>query len=179
MVKSAVLRSLAAIVLLGLSTTGLRAATAPSVSITAPAANTNFAAPASVTITANAAATASGATISKVAFYQGTTLLTTKTAAPYTYTWTSVAAGNYSLTAKATDSLNATTTSAAVAIKVNTPPTVSITAPAANATYTSPASISITSSPTAKASGATISKVEFYQGTTLLGTKTASPYTVS
>ncbi len=84
----------------------------PTVSITSPLNNASINGPLTVTITANAAAV--GATVSKVAFYNGTTLLGTVTASPYTYKWANVAAGTYTLTAKATDSLGFTTTSAAV-----------------------------------------------------------------
>ena len=55
-------------------------------------------------------------------------------------------------------------------------PAVSITAPASDTTYpTTPASVTITAS--ASDSDGTISKVDFYQGGTLLGTATSSPYT--
>ena len=108
-------------------------------------------------------------------FYQGGTLLRTVTTSPYTYNWTSVAAGSYSLTVKATDNNNVTTTSSAVTITVDTPPTCSITSPANNATYTAPASVAISATATAS-SGHTISSVAFYEGSTLLGTVTTSPY---
>jgi hypothetical protein len=149
---------------------------APTVSLTAPANNATYTAPAAVTIMATAADT--DGTISKVEFYNGTTLLSTKMASPYTYTWTGVTVGSYSLTAKAYDNLNASTTSATVHIAVNSAnqaPTVSLTAPANNATYTAPAAVNITA--TATDADGTISKVEFYNGTTLLATETASPYT--
>jgi len=148
---------------------------APTVSITAPSNGANYNAPASVTITANASD--SDGSISKVEFYNGTTLVGTATASPYTVTWSNVAAGTYSLTAKAYDNANATTTSSAVSITVNgsnQAPTVSITSPTNGATYTAPASISITAN--ASDADGTISKVEFYNGTTLLGTVTGSPY---
>ncbi len=148
---------------------------APTVSLTAPAANASYTAPAAVTITANAAD--SDGTIAKVEYYNGTTLLGTSTAAPYSYTWSNLTAGSYSLTAKATDNTGAVTTSAAVAITVkaaNVAPTVSLTAPAANASYTAPAAVTITA--TAADSDGTISKVEYYNGATLLGTSTAAPY---
>jgi hypothetical protein len=150
---------------------------APTVSITSPAANASFAAPASITINANAA-DANG-TISKVEFYSGTTLLGSDTTSPYSFTWSNVAAGTYSLTAKATDNAGAATTSAAVSISVvsNQAPTVSVTAPANNATFTAPAGINITAN-AADANG-TITKVEFFNGTTLLGTDTTSPYSYS
>lgn len=57
----------------------------------------------------------------------------------------------------------------------NKAPTVSITAPANNATFASPASITFTAN--AVDSDGTIAKVEFFNGTTLLGTSTTSPYT--
>ena len=129
-------------------------------------------------MTISATATDGDGTISKVEFYNGTTLLNTDTTAPYSYTWTSVAAGSYSLTAKAFDNSGASTSSAARAITVtaaaNVPPTASLTAPAAGASFTAPASVSITA--TAADSDGTVSKVEFYNGATLLGTSTAAPY---
>jgi uncharacterized protein RhaS with RHS repeats len=57
-------------------------------------------------------------TITQVQFYQGSTLIGTATAAPYTFNWTGVAAGVYSLTAVATNDAGMTTTSAAVTVTV-------------------------------------------------------------
>ena len=90
--------------------------TPPTVSITSPANNAKYTAPASVTITATA--TANAGTISKVEFYNGGTLLGTTTTSPYSYTWTSVAAGNYTLIAQAYDSAGAETLSTPVNITV-------------------------------------------------------------
>jgi hypothetical protein len=150
---------------------------APTVSITAPANGATYTAPASVVI--NATAADSDGSVSKVDFYQGSTLLGTDMTSPYTYTWSNVAAGSYSLTADATDNDGAVTTSSAVGITVtggggNVAPTVSITAPANGATYTAPATVVINA--TAADSDGTVSKVDFYQGSTLLGTDTTSPY---
>ncbi|MBK8808169.1 MAG: endo-1,4-beta-xylanase [Bacteroidales bacterium] len=89
----------------------------PVVSITAPTANAAFIAPASITI--NATATDADGTISKVEFYNGTTKLGEDASSPYSYTWTNVALGSYTLTAVATDNAANKTTSAAVAVKVN------------------------------------------------------------
>ncbi|MDB5257377.1 MAG: large protein [Chitinophagaceae bacterium] len=153
----------------------------PTVSITSPANNASFNAPASITINANAA-DADG-TVSKVDFYNGTTLLGTDNSSPYSYSWTGVAAGTYNITAKATDNSNATTTSAVVTVTVTTvtvpnqAPTVSITSPANGASFTAPASITINANAT-DADG-TVSKVDFYNGTTLLGTDNSSPYSFS
>ena len=92
--------------------------TPPTCSITAPANGATYTAPASVSITATATAS-SGHTISSVKFYQGGTLLYTATTSPYSYNWTSVQAGSYSLTVVATDNLGVQTTSSAVGITVN------------------------------------------------------------
>ncbi|MES3001197.1 MAG: Ig-like domain-containing protein [Pseudomonadota bacterium] len=89
----------------------------PTVSITSPASGATFTAPANIALTA-VAADANG-TVTQVAYYRGTTLIGTATSAPYSVTWSNVAAGSYSLTAKATDNGGAVTTSAAVAITVS------------------------------------------------------------
>ncbi len=57
----------------------------------------------------------------------------------------------------------------------NVNPTVSITSPSDNATFTTPENITLTS--TASDADGSISKVEFYDGPTLLGAATASPFT--
>ncbi len=148
----------------------------PTVSITSPINNATFTAPASVTI--NATAADADGTVSKVEFYNGTTLLGSDATSPYSYTWTGVAAGNYNLTAVATDNVGAVTSSSIVKIVVNVPanvlPVTSITSPANNATFTAPASITINANATD--SDGTISKVEFYNGASLLGSDATSPY---
>jgi len=153
----------------------LNANAAPTVSLTAPANGSTYMAPASVTISATA--NDSDGSISKVEFYQGTTLLNTDTGFPYTFNWTGVTAGTYSITAKAYDNFNLVTTSSAVSITVNNnqAPTVTLTAPLNAASYTAPASITI--SATANDSDGSISKVEFYEGTTLLNSDAIFPYT--
>ncbi len=89
----------------------------PTVSIISPADGAEFNAPATVTI--NATASDSDGTVSKVDFYQGSTLLGTDTTTPYSYTWNNVTDGNYILTAKATDDEGAATISSPVSITVN------------------------------------------------------------
>lgn len=58
---------------------------------------------------------------------------------------------------------------------LNVPPTVSITAPLNGSNFTSPATIVVEA--TAEDSDGSISKVEFYNGATLLSTDTSVPYT--
>ena len=108
----------------------------------------------------------------------GTTLLATDTTSPYSFTWSSVAAGTYSLTAVAYDTAGLKTTSNAATVTVGTatnkPPTVTLTAPSSGAKFTPPASISFAA--TASDPEGKLAKVEFYSGTKLLGTDTTSPY---
>jgi RHS repeat-associated protein len=69
-------------------------------------------------VTLTAAATVTGGTIAKVDFYQGATLIGTASAAPYSFTWSNVPQGSYTLTAVATNNAGQSTTSAAIAITV-------------------------------------------------------------
>ena len=150
---------------------------APTVSMTAPAASAAFVAPATMALSANAAD--SDGTISRVAFYTGTTLIGTVKSAPYNLNWPSVAAGTYSVTSRATDNLGAVTTSAAlsVTVKTNTLPSVTISAPATGSSYVAPATINMTA--VTFDSDGTVTKVDYYRGTTLIGTSTTAPYAVS
>ena len=152
---------------------------APSVALTAPTAGSTYTAPASVTLSANAA-DADG-NIAKVEFFAGATKLGEVTSAPYTLQWNGVAAGSYSLTARATDNAGLTTTSSAVNITVNPPanqaPSAAITAPAAGSTYTAPAAFTITAA--AADSDGSVAKVEFFDGATKLGETTSAPYSLN
>lgn len=56
-----------------------------------------------------------------------------------------------------------------------TPPSVALTAPAAGATFTAPAAVSLAA--TASDADDGVAMVEFYSGSTLLGTDSSSPYT--
>ena len=51
-------------------------------------------------------------------FYNGKTLLTTEKLFPYTYEWTNVAAGTYTITAVATDDKGLSATSAPIKVTV-------------------------------------------------------------
>jgi len=71
-----------------------------------------------------------------VEFFNGATLLGTATSSPYTFTWSSVPAGTYSLTAEAFDASGTTATSSAVSVTVNPATTPAVVA--------SPTSLSVT-----------------------------------
>ena len=88
----------------------------PSVSLTSPIDNATFVEGKAVTLLATA--TDFDGTITKVEFYQGTTLISTSTTAPYAATW-NPAAGNYEITAKATDNGGAVSASQVAHITIS------------------------------------------------------------
>jgi RHS repeat-associated protein len=150
---------------------------APTVALTAPVALARFVAPATIALAASA--TDSDGTVAKVDFYNGAILIGSASTAPYTLNWSNVAGGTYSVTARATDDLGGVKTSLPLAIEVVTVPfpTVSVSGPANNASFISPASFTLTAN--AAVSGDTISKVDYFSGDNLVGTATVAPYAVS
>jgi len=148
----------------------------PTVTLGGPANGATFTAPATVAL----AATASDPEkqMAKVEFYSGATLLATDTSAPYSFSWTSVPAGTYTLTAKAYDAAGASGTSAAVTVTVgsaaNQPPTVALTGPLAGTSYTAPAGMALTA--TANDPENQLARVDFYSGTTLIGSDATAPF---
>ncbi|MGH9346718.1 MAG: Ig-like domain-containing protein [Vicinamibacterales bacterium] len=156
--------------------------TPPAVSLTSPASGATFTAPATVSIAANATGSDDG--VARVEFYANGTLLGTDSSSPYTFTWSGVPAGGYTLTAAARDTRGAVATSSPRSITVNTggggsnrPPTVSLSAPASGATYLAPASVTIAAN-AADADGS-VARVDFYAGSTLVGSDTTNPYSVT
>ena len=148
--------------------------TPPTVSFSSPAAGATV----SGTITVSGSAT-DNVGVSKVEFYDGTTLLATDTSSPYSFSWTtrSAANGAHVLTLKAYDSSgNIGTAERSVTLDNDfTPPTVALTAPADGATVSG----TVTFTATASDDRSTLSKVELYLDGTLIGTDTSSPYSFS
>ncbi len=154
----------------------------PTVTLILPTSGMTFTAPATVTF--RATATASDGTIAVVVFFQGDKPLGVATTSPYEFVWSNVPIGTYQLKAKAVDSHNVNGTSQTVTIEVTTssgssnqPPTITLTSPATGAAFTAPAIITLTA--TASDADGSITKVEFFSGTTSLGTATTPPYQVS
>ena len=142
----------------------------PAIALTAPASGV---APAILNLSASV--TANGHTITKVQFYNGSTLLGEDATSPYGYSWTGVAAGTYSVKARLVYDSSSTLDSAAASVSVTNPlPTIVLTSPTNNASYSAPASVSIAANITAN--GRTITKVLFYNSSTLLGEDTSVPY---
>ncbi|MER6187827.1 cellulose binding domain-containing protein, partial [Streptomyces sp. NPDC001652] len=91
--------------------------------LTSPAAGAVYTQGNAVPLAATAAA-ADGATISKVEFYDNTTLLGTDTTSPYSLSASSLTVGSHSLLAKAYDSLGASAESTPVGITVVSGPAI-------------------------------------------------------
>ena len=146
----------------------------PAVSITAPAIGTSFAASTNVTIAAIASDPESR--MLSVDFYVDSTLIERDTAPPYAVNWTAMAGGTHTLTAIAHDADGGSSISAAVDVMVfepaNQPASVSLTTNAAS--FSAPASIGMTA--LASDPEGSISHVEFYAGTSLLGSVATAPY---
>ena len=137
--------------------------------------NATLSAPATFTLTSTASDP--DGTVTKVEFYEDTTKLGQDTTVPYTLTVSNVPAGLHTYTAVATDNQGATTTSSAFQLTVTTnnlPPEVALLTPTNGFTATQTVNIAFTAS--ASDPDGSITKVEYYRGTTKLGQATASPY---
>ena len=97
--------------------------TSPAVSLTAPANNSTYAAPATVSLTAGV--TANGHNITAVKFYNGGTLLGQATTAPYTCAWNNVGAATYGVNATAVYDSGSTVNSSVLTVNVTNAVTVS------------------------------------------------------
>jgi hypothetical protein len=97
----------------------------PVVDIGSPLQGSLFEAPANISLSATA--TAGQGTITKVEFFQGSSLIGqgTPSGGSYVLSWNNVPSGAYSITAKVTDSAGIATISQPVQITVNTRPTIS------------------------------------------------------
>jgi hypothetical protein len=147
----------------------------PTVALTAPLANAMFSAPASVSLAADAR-DADG-TIARVEFFAAGTLIGSSSTAPYTATWSNVAAGSYSLSARAIDNRGGAAVSPAVPVTVagNAPPTVTLIN--TGGPYFAPATIVLGAN--AADGDGTIANVDFYANGVLIGGSAAAPYAMS
>ncbi len=146
---------------------------APAVALTSPGNGSSYVEPASVALAASASDT--DGVVTRVDFYQGSTLIGSAGSPPFALSWASVPAGNYALTARATDNMGATTTSLPVNITVasNAPPQISLSSPSAGSRYFAPATVMLAAT---ASDGDGVARVEFYQGSTLIGAVGTAPY---
>ena len=153
--------------------------TPPTISVTQPSPGAVLTSPATINLAVNVSDPDIGGSIKLVEYFANGNAIGATTVPPFGLTWTNVAPGIHTLTARATDDRGGTTTSNPVAVTVvapNQPPVVTLTAPAQGATFTAPATVSIVAA--ANDPDGSIARVEFYQGGTLIGSATAPPYAV-
>ena len=153
--------------------------------ISAPADGANFVAPATITLNAIAHSSYAFSHIQQVDYYHDEGLLLgTATTPPYTIIWSNVGLGTHALTARATliNDLNGLNGGYAfsppvtiVVTAVADQPVVALTDPLQNSLYVAPATIALAATATDYA--ASIAKIDFYSGATLLGSATSTPYT--
>jgi hypothetical protein len=152
---------------------------APVVSLTAPADRTLKTEGGSVTLTATAADPDAG--VDHVEFYRGAVLLGTDAASPYSFDWTNLPAGVYSLMARAVSGDHHHTDSTPVTLLVDLPanqvPTVSLTSPVPDPALVAPAALRF--SATASDADGSVKKVEFFQGAVKVGEDLSAPYEFS
>ncbi|NJM80688.1 MAG: hypothetical protein HC854_15705 [Flavobacterium sp.] len=161
----------------------------PVVNFTSP--SSTLIAPASLLVKVTVTDSDTSDTISNVKLYINNVLVNQDNTSPYEWnvgnnvtSLTNLVAGTYTLKAVATDSQGATgekSTTITVTSSSNTctgvtNPTVNITSPTNNAIFNQGQNVTINATAT---STVNITKVEFYDGTTLVGTDTTSPYSFS
>lgn len=88
----------------------------PAISITAPSDNSTFSVLQTVELIATA--TDTDGSITKVDFYNGATILGSDNTSPFSYSWSGMPAGSYTITAKATDDKGAVTSSAPITVVI-------------------------------------------------------------
>lgn len=148
---------------------------APLVSITGPVNGSVYEAPATLVLTSTASDM--DGSVSKVEYFNGTSLLGAGEDPSFAFTWNDIPAGSYTITARATDDLGAYTVSAPVNIQVNRPnqaPMVVITTPAEAEEFTATASVLINVN--ASDTDGSISKVDFFEGANLIGSDNSAPF---
>lgn len=140
----------------------------PVVEITSPADSTRYSAPHDVTI--DATADDPDGNIRSVKFYNGNTYIKTDFTAPYSYTFASLPKGNYIFKVKATDNEGNEVFSDPIHVLIGTtPPKIRIVQPGNNSQfYADVASVTIVA--LQEDADGYITRTDFYDGATLLGT---------
>jgi hypothetical protein len=157
-----------------LELTGTLGPVQPRIEITTPATNAFFTEPAEIVI--NASATDIDGQLTSVRLLQNGTQLVQFANPPYSFTWSNVSRGSYTLTAIAQNDSGLLRTSAPVTITVvtNVAPLVAITNPVNGAAFNSPNNLAIEAHAT-DANGS-VARVEFFSGGTKLGEDFSAPF---
>jgi predicted alpha-1,6-mannanase (GH76 family) len=147
------------------------------VEITSPGNNQVFAPSTPITFDAEAA---NFPDIAKMEFYNGATLLGEDATSPYSFTWNPPAhPGAYNITVKAINDVNEFLISVGTIVIVSsetnpTVPSVKITSPTTGSTFEASTAITFT----AEVLQVGITKLEFFNGGTLIGTDTEAPFSI-
>lgn len=149
----------------------------PQVSIITPTTGSAYNTPCVIEIAA--AASDPDGSVSRVEFYAGPSLIGSANRSPYSLAWGNVPPGKHVLKAVGYDDRGAATTSPAVEVTVaeNQAPVVSLVSPATGASYAAPAAIALAA--TAADSDGSIARVDFFAGSTPIGSATSAPYTAT
>ena len=126
-----------------------------------------------------ASASDSGGAITLVEFFDGAARLGEASVRPFSMTWSNPSVGAHALTVVATAEGGVQNTSAPVnvAIFVDLPPVVTLTAPLNNSTSVAPANLTLTA--TASDPDGTVAKVTFFDGGTELGQDATAPFALT
>ena len=150
------------------------AAPIATVTITTPTNGTVLSAPATFDLRASVAG--GGNNVSQVEFLNGTNSLGVDSNNPFRHTVSNLPAGTYHLWAVLTDNLGGKSSNS-VTLVVNALPLVSITNPADGSGLIAPATFALSAD--ASDSDGSVAQVQFFLDTTVLGARTANPYSVT
>jgi len=151
---------------------------APTIALTSPVAGLSYALGTQVLVAASGS-DADG-TIANVQFFANGLLIGTSTAAPFVVSWKPTAAGNYTLTATATDNVGNATTSAPVNVTVTSvgAPSVAFTNPPAGSTFVVSNPIPLVA--TASGGNGPIAQVQFFvNGAPVEAADSTAPYSAN
>ncbi|MCL2873131.1 MAG: putative Ig domain-containing protein, partial [Betaproteobacteria bacterium] len=144
------------------SPVGIKVCAPPTLAFTNPSDGASTVAPGEWTLEATASTASGCGAIAKVEFYNGSQLLYTATNAPYSYLWQNISQGDYTLTAKATDSLGGTSEQSINVSVTAAPPTTEITlvSPTDGSAY--PSGTAVPLAATTNLSPSEVKSVEFF-----------------
>ena len=156
------------------ATLTVTAVSGPTVAITSPTNGAVFPAHSDVLLAADA--TETNGVIAEVEFLLGTNSVGVVSNSPFSMILSNLAAGSYTLTARATDGQGNTAVSEPISFSTGVP-VVTITSPTNGAKF--PINATIAFSADASEPGAVITQVEFFVDTNSIGVATVAPFSIT